>query len=550
MINRKLSKFIVGVATCAIVLSGCGGKRAGGGAAPDRGGPNGDILRVGNGAEPEGLDPHVVTGVPEHHVLLTLFEGLVRMDPTTLEPTPGVAETWEVSPDGLVYTFHLRKGAKWSNGDPLTSKDFAYAWRRCLTPSLASEYAYMLFPMKNAKGYNDGTITDFAQVGCEFPDDHTIKVTLENPTPFFFSLQCHYTWFPVHQKSIEAAGAFDDRGSKWTRPGSLVGNGPYVLTRWVPNSVIEVRPNANYWDAAGVKNGGVDFHPVNEEQAEERMFRAGQLDVTENVPPAKVLHYRKNQPELLRTDDWIGAYFYRVNTKRKPLDDKRVRQALAMAIDREAICSKIMTAGEKPAYFLTPPGTAGYTSTAKLPFDPPRARQLLAEAGYPDGKGFPKIDILYNTLERHQTIAEAVQQMWKTNLGIDIALHNEEWKVYLNSTSNEQMDFDLARAGWIGDVVDPINFLECFLTGNGNNRTGWGNAEYDRLLAAAIKENDITKRHALYDQAEHILIEEVPILPVYHYVKPFLIQPDVRGYDPNILAYYAYHKVWFDKATK
>ncbi len=534
----------------AMVFHGCGGKRSGGSAGPDRSGANGDILRVGNGAEPEGLDPHVVTGVPEHHILLTLFEGLVRMDPKTLEPTPGVAESWEVSPDGLVYTFHLRKGGKWSNGDPLTSKDFAYAWRRCLTPSLAAEYAYMLFPMKNAKAYNDGTITDFAQVGCEFPDDYTVQVTLENPTPYFYSLQCHYTWFPVHQKSIEASGSMDDRGSKWTRPGNLVGNGPYLLTRWAPNSVIEVRPNPNYWDAAGVKNSGVDFHPVNEEQTEERMFRAGELDVTENLSPAKVPDYRKNHPELLRTDDWIGAYFYRVNTKHPPLNDKRVRQALAMAIDRETICSKIMTAGEKPAYFLTPPGTAGYTSTAKLPFDPAKAKQLLAEAGFPDGKGFPKVDILYNTAERHQTIAEAVQQMWKTNLGVDITLRNEEWKVYLNSTSNEQMDFDLARAGWIGDVVDPMNFLECFITGNGNNRTGWGNAEYDRLLAEAIKQNDMTKRYALYDQAEHILMDEVPILPIFHYVRPYLIQPDVRGYEPNILAYYAYHKVWFDKGAK
>ncbi len=550
MYDRAMTSLTLVATTCAIVFCGCSGQRGGGSAGPDRSVPGGDILRVGNGAEPEGLDPHVVTGVPEHHILLTLFEGLVRMDPKTLEPTPGVAETWEVSADGLVYTFHLRKGGKWSNGDPLTSKDFAYAWRRCLTPSLAAEYAYMLFPMKNAKAYNDGTITDFAQVGCEFPDDYTVQVTLENPTPYFYSLQCHYTWFPVHQKSIEASGPMDDRGSKWTRPGNLVGNGPYLLTRWAPNSVIEVRPNPNYWDAAGVKNSGVDFHPVNEEQTEERMFRAGELDVTENLSPAKVPDYRKNHPELLRTDDWIGAYFYRVNTKRPPLNDKRVRQALAMAIDRETICSKIMTAGEKPAYFLTPPGTAGYTSTAKLPFDPAKAKQLLAEAGFPDGKGFPKLDILYNTAERHQTIAEAVQQMWKTNLGVDITLRNEEWKVYLNSTSNEQMDFDLARAGWIGDVVDPMNFLECFITGNGNNRTGWGNAEYDRLLAEAIKQNDTAKRYALYDQAEHILMDEVPILPIFHYVRPYLIQPDVRGYEPNILAYYAYHKVWFEKTTK
>ncbi len=548
-VNRiRFISFFAAIASVSLALVGCNGPKGAGIRSVDRV-ATGGILRVGNGAEPEGLDPHVVTGVPEHHILLTLFEGLVRLDPKTLDPVPGVAETWEVSPDGLTYTFHLRKDAKWSNGDPLTSKDFAYAWRRCLTPTLASEYAYMLYPLKNARAYNEGALKDFSQVGCSFPDDYTVVLSLDNPTPYLFQLQGHYTWFPVHQKTIEAAGAFDDRGSKWTRAGSMVGNGPYQLTRWVPNSIIEVRPNPHYWDAAGVKNKGVDFRPINEEQTEERMFRAGELDITENVPPAKVHDYRKNNPQLLRTDDWIGAYFYRVNTKRKPLDDVRVRQALAMAIDREAICTKVMTAGEKPAYALTPPNVAGYTTTAKVQYDPVRAKQLLAEAGFPDGKGFPTIDILYNTLERHQMIGEAIQQMWKNALGINVTLTNQEWKVYLNSTSNEQMDFDLARAGWIGDYVDGMNFLECFTTGNGNNRTGWGNAEYDRLVAESLKQNDMAARHKLYDEAEHILIDNVPILPIYDYVRPFLIQPDVQGFDGNILAYYSYHKVYFESAA-
>jgi oligopeptide transport system substrate-binding protein len=217
-----------------------------------------------------------------------------------------------------------------------------------------------------------------------------------------------------------------------------------------------------------------------------------------------------------------------------------------MAIDREAICSRIMKAGEIPAYFLTPPNIAGYTAEAKIPYNPQRAKQLLAEAGYPNGQGFPTIDILYNTLDRHQTIAEAIQQMWKTTLGINVTLTNQEWKVYLSSTSNEQMAFDLARAGWIGDVVDAMNFLECFTAGNGNNRTGWNNAEYDRLLQEAMTKNDRAERNALYQQAEAILMEEVPILPIYHYTRTFLIQKGVRGYAGNILGYYVYHHVWLD----
>ncbi len=508
----------------------------------------GDIFLVGNGAEPEGLDPHIVTGVPEHHILVSLFEGLVRLDPEDLSPIPGVAERWDVSGDGLVYTFHLRPDVKWSNGDPLDAHDFVYSWRRMLTPTLAAEYAYMLYPMRNARAYNEGSIDDFSQVGVRAIDDHTLEVTLGQPTPYFFTLQGHYSWFPVHRQTIEKFGLIDDRTSKWTRAGNLVGNGPYVLSRWVPNSVIEVRPNPHYWDRAGLRNDGVNYYPVSDEQTEERMFRAGELHVTEFVPPSKVPEYLANNPELIRTDPWIGSYFYRVNVTRPPLGDKRVRKALAMAIDRRAITDRIMRGGETPAHFLTPPNVDGYTAEAHIPYDLDQARKLLAEAGYPGGKGFPTIDILYNTMERHQMIAEAIQQMWKRELGINVTLTNQEWKVYLSSTSNERLDFDLARAGWIGDVVDAINFLECFIEGNGNNRTGWGNPDYDDTLARAVQENERTKRHALYQQAEAILIDELPIIPIYHYTRPMLIQPEVRDYHSNILAYFAYHKVWFDEA--
>jgi oligopeptide transport system substrate-binding protein len=422
-----------------------------------------------------------------------------------------------------------------------------YAWQRMLTPTLASEYSYMLYCMANAEAFNKGDLTDFSQVGCEAPDDHTIRVRLQYPTPYFLELVGqHYSWFPVHQATIEKFGAMDDRTSKWTRPGNLVGNGPYNLTRWVPNRVIEVRPNPNYWNAASLKNDGIDFYPVNEESTEERMFRAGELDITESIPQAKAPEYRQNHPEMLRIDPWIGCYFYRVNVTRKPLDDARVRRALSMSLDREAICSQVMKTGQTPAYFLTPPNVNGYTSPARVQYDPVGARKLLAEAGYPGGKGFPSIDILYNTMEQHQLIAEAIQQMWKKELGIDVTLTNQEWKVYLSSTSNERLDFDLARAAWIGDVVDAINFLECFISGGGNNRTGWGNAEYDRLLAEAIRQNDLTKRHELYGEAETILMNEMPIIPIYHYTRAFLIQPNIHGYPPNLLGYRAYQGIWRD----
>jgi len=408
----------------------------------------------------------------------------------------------------------------------------------------------MLYPMKNAEAYNTGAIDDFSQVGAKALDAQTLVIELEHPTPYFLSLHAHYSWFPVHKATIEQYDAFEDRTTKWTRAGNLVGNGPYTLTRWSPNAVIEVRPNEQYWDAENVRNAGIDFLPISDEQTEERMFRAGELDITQNTPQSKVPEYLAERPEMIRIDPWIGSYFYRVNTTRAPFDDVRVRRALAMAVDREAICTHVLETGQTPAHFLTPPDVAGYTAQARIPYDVEGARALIADAGYPNGDGFPTIDILYNTMEQHKRIAEAIQQMWKRDLGIDVTLTNQEWKVYLNSTSNEQLSFDLARAGWIGDVVDPVNFLECFITDNGNNRTGWGNAEYDRLIAEARATPDRDARHALYQRAESILMQEAPIIPIYHYTRHFLIRPNIKGYPPNILAYRAYHKIYRDRSDE
>ena len=469
--------------------------------------------------------------------------------PRSAAPTPGVAERWEESGDKLVYTFHLREDAKWSNGEPLTSKDFLYAWERILTPALASEYAYMLFPMKNAQAFNEGAIGDFSLVGAEALDDHTLRVTLENPTPYFLALHTHYSWYPVHQGTIEKFGAKEDRISRWTRAGNLVGNGAYVLSRWSPNKIIETTPNEHYWDAAGVLNDGIHFYPITDGQTEERMFRNGELHITEDLPVSKIPVYQREHPEQLRLNPWIGVYFYRINTLRPPLDDPRVRQALAMALDRDAICKYVLQGGETPAPFLTPPDINGYAPSARVTYNVEAARKLLAEAGYPNGEGFRSIDILYNTDEKHRTIAEVIQQMWKKNLGINVTLSNQDWKVYLSSTSNDVMDYDIARAGWIGDVVDPINFLECFITDNGNNRTGWGSPAYDELLAKSMAISDPAQRNKVFDEAETILIEGMPIIPIYHYTRTFLVNPRIRGLPSNILAYYAYHKVYLDDGT-
>lgn len=504
------------------------------------------ILLVGNGAEPEGLDPHIVTGVPEHHIVTALFEGLVGMNPETLEAIPAVAESWEVTDDGLIYTFHLRENAKWSNGDPLTAKDFVYAWQRILTPELASEYGYMLYPMKNARDFAEGKISDFTKVGARVIDDRTLEVTLTNPTPYFLQLHIHYSWFPIHRATIEKFGKMDDRNTGWTRPGNIVTNGPFALSRWEPNNVIETRKNEQYWNADSVRLKGVNFYPVPNEQTEERMFRGAELHMTENVHISRVQAFQRESPELIRTDPWIGSYFYRVNTKRKPFDDVRVRKALAMAVDRVSITTHILKGGETPGGTLTPPNVNGYTAEAEIPFDPEAARALLAEAGYPGGKGFPSFAILYNTAEKHKIIAVAIQQMWKEHLGVDVTLENQDWKVYLASTANNSMDYDVARAGWIGDFVDPINFIECFTSENGNNRTGWSSADYDRYTEESFSAKTVEERFALFQKAEAILAEEVPLIPIYHYTRPFLLAPEVKNFKPNLLGYVPYHTLYLE----
>jgi len=500
------------------------------------------ILHKGNKSDPQELDPHIVQGVPEHHILQSLIENLVTEDPKDLRPVPGQAERWDISPDGTVYTFHLRAGIRWSNGDPVTAHDFVRSYRRALTPSLGSEYAYMYYVMKGAEEYFKGKTQDFSTVGAKALDDRTLQITLNGPVPYFLSLLNHYSWWPVHLPTLAKHGDPYQRNNRWTRPGNFVGNGPFVLDRWEVGRVIVVKKNPLYWNAANVKLSEIHFHAIESIDTEERAFRAGQLHVTEEVPQSKIPVYRRDMAHLLHIDPYLGAYFYRLNTTRPQFKDKRVRRALAMAIDRKSIVENVTRGGQLPAYFFTPPDTVGYTSRTALRHDPEGARQLLAAAGYPGGKGFPPFEILYNTSESHKAVAEAIQQMWKRELGIDVKLLNQEWKVYLDT--EKRLDYDVSRAGWIGDYPDPSTFLETFLSDSGNNRTGWANPEYDRLLREAARLGDQKTRYELFQKAEAIFLDELPIIPIYHYTRVYLMQPSVRGWNPTILDHHPYPYVW------
>ncbi|NLN93286.1 MAG: peptide ABC transporter substrate-binding protein [Candidatus Hydrogenedens sp.] len=494
-----------------------------------------NVLQIGNGAEVQELDPHIVSGVTEHRVLSALFEGLTDCDSTTLEPLPAAAKAWEVSPDGLFYRFILRESAQWSNGDPVTARDFVYAWKRILSPALASEYAYMLYCLENGRDFNEGRISDFSAVGVKAEDDLTLAVTLERPTPYFLAMQNHFAWYPVHRATIEKHGRMDERGTQWTRPGEMVSNGPFLLHSWLPNELLSVRKNPRYWDAASVQLSGIDYHPIDNLQTEDRAFRSGLIQLTSTIPLQRVEGYRKKNPAVLNLLPYYGSYFYRINVTRPPFDQQAVRKAFALSLDREELVTNVLKGGETAAFSYVPPGAGDYSCSYPLSFDVEEARRLLASAGYPQGKGFPTVDILYNTSESHRIVAETIQRMWRENLGVEVRLLNQDWKVYLSALNT--LDYDLARSAWIGDVADPVNFLECFQSDVGNNRTGWSSEDYDRLLEEAYTSSDEVKRLALLEEAEKLLLEECPVIPIYFYTWKFLKAPELQGIAPNILGY-------------
>ena len=500
------------------------------------------IMIVGNGAEPPDLDPQTITGIPERNVVMTLFEGLTRNDPETLEARPGVAERWDVSADGLVYTFHLRAEAKWSDGTPLTARDFYESFKRQLTPSLASSNADNMYDVVNAERYHKGTLTDFTQVGFRVIDDRTLEVRLSHPAGFLLKTMASRTWYPVPLHVMVRHGDPYRQGSRWTRPENLVGNGPFVLKEWQPNRHIEVRKSPTYWNRDTVKLEGVRFIPLESQTAEEAAFRAGQLHKTEQVPLTKIAVYQTEAPEKLHVHPYSGVYYFNFNVKRAPFTDKRVRQALAMAVDRGSLVRNVTKGGEIPAYHFTPEGIGGYVSRARTKLDFDEARRLLAEAGFPGGRGLPPITLLYNTAENHRVIAEALQQKWREELGIELKLENQEWKVYLDTVDNG--DYVMSRQGLIMEPYDPSQFLKVFTSSGGFNRTGWSNDEYDRLYNEVMATADDAVRQELMQRMEAILTDEMPILPVYYYTNKFLMDQSVQGWKMNLLAMGPYEQVW------
>lgn len=526
MIRRFAPALLTLAAVTFLPLTSC---------APERQTWEAGVFRFNNGTEVPHLDPALMTDSASFEMALQLFEGLLSPHPQTLEPLPGVAESWEVSDDGLVYTFHLRE-SHWSNGDPVTSRDFVYAWKRVLTPATTSSYAYQLFYLENAEAYynqdnpdwESERVTDWDQVGVKALDDHTLEVTLHSPCPYFLHIARFQTLMPVHRATVEA------HGDRWTRPEHMVNNGPFLLKSHRINDRIILERNPLYYDANTVLLDEVHAYAIEDQNTAWQKYMAGELD--EVAVPLPLIDVAKQRDDYT-SEDMLATYFYRFNVTRKPFDDARVRQALNLCVEREAICEEILKAGQKPATTIVPPVLEEYESPQGLGYDAERARRLLAEAGYPNGEGWPEVTLLYNTSEAHKTIALRVTRHWEEELGIRVTLENKEWKVFLEDLDN--LNYDIARASWIGDYPDPNTFLNMWVTDGGNNRTGWSHERYDALIEQANLETDAQRRLALLREAEEILcVEELPIIPVYTYRVVRLLRPHVQGWYNNFQAHH------------
>jgi oligopeptide transport system substrate-binding protein len=490
-------------------------------------------------AEPESLDPVIMTGLHDAIVALQMFEGLVNIDPVNLQPSPGIATSWDRSSDGFRYTFHLRK-SKWSDGSPLTAQDFVQSWERALNKRTASQYADLLFYLKNGKRYHEGKIRDFAEVGVKALDDYTLQVQLQRITPFFLYLAAFHTYMPTQKKAT-------DTGFNWTQPETMVCNGPFMLKEHRQNSAIVLVPNPHYYDADSVKLKKVIIYTTDNLDTCVRMYEAGETHWIRDIPQGHI-DRMSQRPDFHSTSLW-ATMFLDFNVKIKPLDDERVRKALSLAIDREQLVKAVTRAGEKPTNNLVPTGFPGWHSPPeeKL-FDLLTARRLLAAAGYADRKNFPQLKILVDQQDVHVQIVEALQAMWKQNLGLEFIIIKRDWKTYLKDLRT--LNYHIARARWYGDFFDPVTFLGMWGTDNGNNLTGYSHNKYDNAIEQAAWELDEETRLSKLMAAENRLVRtDRPIAPLYNLVSRDMLSPRVKNFRFNKLSLHPLKDVYLEPAS-
>ena len=465
------------------------------------------VLTYDAGAEPQSLDPALYNTVDCEWHAEHLFEGLVTIDTKTDKILPGVAQRWTISPDGKVYTFYLRKNARWSDGSPVTINDFIYSRRRTMDPKTGAPNIIRFAFIKNfiAK------------------DLTTFEITLKNPFPPFLAQLTTGTFSPVKKEVVEKYGDL------WTRPEHMVSNGAFMLKEWRANDRMTFLKNPYYWDAKNVTLDQINAFLIEDLDTALKKYQAGEIDFMPDLPQAQLPQLLK-QPDIHVTPSF-GLYYYVLNVKNPTLSNVKVRQALALSIDRKVLVEKVMRTGESPATGLVGTDLAGYPYAPLVSYDPEKAKQLFAEAGYPNGQGFPTLTLIYNLRDLHKLIAETIQQMWKKNLGINIELRNQDWKVHIIALQNH--NFEIARLGGIPEYMDPAAVLQDELTGNPNNYAQWSNAEFDQLWAASLKESNPKKRFAIFSAMEKLAIQEMPNIPIYFYVDQYLIKPYVQGIYQN-----------------
>ncbi len=489
------------------------------------------ILRKGNGAEPETLDPHRSESVIASNILRDLFEGLT-LEAADGRIVGGAAERWEVSPDGLTYTFHMRADGRWSNGDPVTARDFEYGLRRSCDPATLNTYASILYPIRNAEAVISGKLPPSA-LGVTALDERTLRIELSGPTPYFLGLLTHSTAYAVHRPSVE------QHGNQHARAGRLVSNGAYSLGEWVVQSHIRLDRNPHYWDDARTTINEVWYYPIENEESEINRYRADELDWTESVPFRQVKWLKANLPQDLRIAPYLGSYYFGFNNTKPPFKDNlALRLALSLAVDREIITERVMGSGEIAAYGFVPPVDdysgqrvewAGWTQAER----DAEARRLYREAGYSEDNPLT-VELLYNTDQSHKRVVGALAALWKQTLGVRTRLLNQEWKVFLASRE-QKIITQVFRSGWIGDYNDPYTFAQLMHSKNGQNDPGYRSAAYDALLDRAASEPDLVRRRALMETAERQLLADMPIIPIYFYVSKRLVKPWVGGYTSNIM---------------
>ena len=489
-----------------LLLSGCG-----------RSEPSADLV-IANGGEAGSLDPATATTIEDLRVCMALFEGLMRVDPVTAQPVPGLAERFEKSPDGRTYLFFLRTNAVWSTGGRITAHDFVWSWLRVLDPATASEYAGQLFYIKGAEAYFTNKVRNPSQVGVRALDDLTLRVELVNPTAFFLDLCAFQTLYVVPRAAIEK------HGDRWMRVRPLAVSGPYQLDQWRLNDRVRLRRNPRYWDAVNTHCEVVDLLPLRNASTAFNLYERGAVDIIwdkELIPSELYPFLRTNEAHRVNfhSFNYLGAYFLRFNTTRPPLDDPRIRKALAMCIDKQRLIDKILKTGELIAQGLVPPYTTNHLPVTGLPYDPAAARKLLDEAGHPGGRGLRRIEYSVESAgpsSPHAKIGVELQEMWRTHLGVEVELRQTEKQVH--TKNQKSLDYDVSRSTWIGDYNDPNTFLDLFRGNNGNNRTGWKNARYDELMDQAAAQPDHARRTELLREAETLLVrDEAPIVPVYFF---------------------------------